>query len=139
MEKIVAVFLLFNLAFSNGIISQKVFACEKNYSCYSNIFFWNDKYENINHKIFVKNIHILWASIFPNFIIDSINRTYNNIEYPKRLVNSLLQRDLDGAKYETKRFLINPTLGIAGLFNIAYKIFHLESYEENIEQYFSQS
>ena len=107
-----------------------------------------DKYEKMNRKVFnlnlkmnkivVKNVHILWASLFPNFIIDCLNRSYTNIEYPKRLISCLLQKDKDALIHETKRFIINTTLGLAGLIDSAYKIFHLESYDEDMEQAFAK-
>ena len=145
MKKIVALFITINFIFTNcGLFYQRAFADLEKYPNISNIFLGEDKFEKFNrkvfnlnlkmNKIFVKNIHIIWASIFPNFIIDSLNRAYYNIEYPKKLVSSLLQRDLDGVKHETKRFLINTTLGVAGLFDVAYKIFELESYDEDMEQ-----
>lgn len=145
MKKIISVFLLFNLLFvKEGILCLSVYANENKYPSYSKIFMGDDVFEKINrrifnvnlklNKIFVKKIHIVWASIFPEFIINSLNRTYYNIEYPKRMVSSLLQRDWDGVRHETKRFIINTTLGVAGLFDFAYKVFNLESYDEDMEQ-----
>ena len=145
MKKIVISILLFVLIFANGQIACLcAYAESEAYPSYSHVFIGEDKYEKFNrrvfnfnlkmNKLFVKNIHTLWASIFPNFVIDSLNRAYSNIEYPKRLVSSLLQRDMEGVKHETKRFLINTTLGAAGLFDAAYKIFGLESYDEDMEQ-----
>lgn len=145
MKKIITVFLLFNLIFiKEGIFCLGVYAQDSEYPSYSKIFIGDDSHEKINrkifninlslNKIFVKKIHTVWASIFPQFVINSLNRTYYNIEYPKRLVSSLLQRDIEGVKHETKRFLINTTLGVAGLFDFAYKVFNLESYDEDMEQ-----
>ena len=97
----------------------------------------NRKIFNFNlkmNKLFVKKIHTLWATLVPNFIIDSLNMAYSNIEYPKRVISSLLQRDIEAVKHETKRFLINTTLGVAGLIDIADKLFKLELYDEDMEQ-----
>ena len=146
MKKIVAFILLFNFIFCNISVSfAQGFETEgQKYPSYGSIFLNEDKYESFNRKIFSlnlkmnrilgKKIHILWTSLFPNFIIDSMNRVYSNIEYPKRLVSSLLQRDMDAVKNETKRFLINTILGAAGIIDVAYKIFHLEMYNEDMEQ-----
>jgi len=144
LKKIIALFLLFNLVFLKGGLCLSVYGYSEKYPGYSNIFLNEDKYEKINRKIFnfnlkmnklfVKKVHIVWASIFPNFVIDSLNRAYYNIEYPKKLVSSLLQRDFEGVKHETKRFLINTTLGVAGIIDVAYKVFNLESYDEDMEQ-----
>ena len=146
MKKILAFVLLFNFVFCNVniVLADELIVNQRKYPSYSDIFLDVDKYENFNrkifsfnlkmNKIFAKKIHILWASLFPNFVIDSMNRAYSNIEYPKRLVSSLLQRDMDAIKNETKRFLINTTLGAAGLIDVAYKLFHIEMYNEDMEQ-----
>lgn len=118
-------------------------ASEKYPSLYS-YYLNSDKLENINRKIFNfnlklnrhigKKIHILWATIMPNFAICGLNNAYSNIEYPKRVISCLFQRDFDAIKHETKRFLINTTLGVAGFVDIADKLFKLEFYNEDMEQ-----
>lgn len=114
------------------------------YPSYSSIFLGEDKFEKFNRKMFnmnlkvnnliVKKVHILWASIFPKPIIDSLTHAYENIEYPKRIVSALLQRDFGAIKHETKRFVINTIIGAGGLFDAAYKLFNLEMYNEDMEQ-----
>ncbi len=151
-KKIVSFVLLFNLFLANfqivfafeNINSIDLINKEKKYIPYDELFLNEDKYENFNrrmfnfnlklNKLFVKKIHILWASIMPVFMIDAINNMTINIEYPKRAVSCLLQRDFDGLKHETKRFIINTTLGVAGLIDTADKLFKLELYNEDMEQ-----
>lgn len=143
MKKIISIFLLFNLIFSNICFAQG-FQVYKKYPSLSEFYINEDTHEEFNRKIFnfnlklnklfVKNIHTLWASIIPNFVIDSLNIAYSNIEYPKRVISSLLQRDFEAIKHETKRFIINSTLGVAGLIDVADKIFKLELYNEDMEQ-----
>lgn len=72
------------------------------------------------------NKSVFYLDTKANFITNSLKRAYYNIEYPKRFVNSLLQRDMQGAKQETKRFLINSILAAAILFDTAYKVINLE-------------
>ncbi|MBR3605510.1 MAG: VacJ family lipoprotein [Candidatus Gastranaerophilales bacterium] len=121
------------------------FARENNhYPCLYSYFINEDKFEKINRKIFehnlklnnliIKKVHILWASVVPKFAINSLNLAYSNIEYPKRLVSSLLQRDFEAIRHETKRFIINSTLGLAGLIDVADKLFKLKLYDEDMEQ-----
>lgn len=144
MKKIVSgalilYFLSINLCFS--------FETDKNTIKYPNLstfFIGEDIHEKMNrkffdfnlklNKIFVKQIHVLWASLFPNFLIEAVNNSYNNIEYPKRLISSLLQKDFYAIKHETKRFIINTTIGIAGIFDFASKVLNLEPFDEDMEQ-----
>lgn len=144
MNKTVAAFLLFNILSLNIAFADISSLKELKYPNYDLLYLDNDKYEDINrrifylnlklNKLFVKRVHTLWASLFPSFIIDSLNSLYSNIEYPKRLVSSLLQRDFDAVRHETKRFFINTTLGVAGLMDVADKFFDLELYSEDMEQ-----
>ncbi len=144
MKKIIATILLFNILFFNTALADDIIKTTYKYPSYDSLYLNGDKYEDINrrifylnlklNKLFVKRVHILWASLFPTFIIDSLNSVYSNIEYPKRLVSSLLQRDFEAVKHESKRFFINTTLGVAGLMDIASKYFDLELYNEDMEQ-----
>ena len=149
MKKIITLALLLNFVFAHGFAFAEAVS-EKNlkHPRYYEIFINQDKYEKFNrkvfnfnlkmNKIFVKNLHIVWDSIFPAFLIDAINRAYYNIEYPKRLVSAIFQRDLDAIKNETKRFIINTTIGVGGLFDSAFKFFNLEMYDEDMEQAFAK-
>jgi len=143
LKKIISLILLANI-FINNICIAELISENKKYPALYNFFTNEDVHEKINrkifnmnlklNKIFVKKIHIIWASIFPNIIINSLNCAYSNIEYPKRMISSLLQHDFDAMRHETKRFIINTTLGIAGLIDIADKLFKLELYNEDMEQ-----
>ena len=145
-KKIIAIFLLFNLFFFNckAVCAVELSLLNQKNLNYSNLYLNDDKYENLNRKIFnfnlklnravVRKVHVLWASLIPEFVINSLNCAYSNLEYPKRLVSSLLQRDFDAIRHETKRFLINTTLGVAGLIDFALKVFKLEMYNEDMEQ-----
>ena len=144
MKKLTALILLLNIIISNIVCADELIKPNLKYPSYSALYLNEDKFEDINRKVFylnlklnklfVKRVHILWASLFPNFVIDSLNSVYSNIQYPKRLVSSLLQHDFEAVKHETKRFFINTTLGVAGLMDVADKFFDLELYNEDMEQ-----
>lgn len=144
MKKLTALILLLNIIISNIVCADELIKPNLKYPSYSALYLNEDKFEDINRKVFylnlklnklfVKRVHILWASLFPNFVIDSLNSVYSNIQYPKRLVSSLLQHDFEAVKHETKRFFINTTLGVAGLMDVADKFFDLEIYNEDMEQ-----
>lgn len=111
---------------------------------YACMFLGEDKCETMNRKVFrfngalnkfiIKPADILYASIMPKYGMDRIRGIYKNIEYPKRLVSSLVQKDFKGSGRETLRFLTNSTLGLAGMFDPAKRYFHLEPVDENMEQ-----
>jgi phospholipid-binding lipoprotein MlaA len=55
-----------------------------------------------------------------------IDRGMNNLRFPARFVNNLLQRKWGGAGREVARFLINSTAGIGGLFDPAGEYWGIE-------------
>ena len=144
MKKVISFLLLTSILCSNLCCFANSDITEKKYPAIHEFYINQDKYEKINRKIFntnlklnnlfVKKIHVVWASLVPNFLIQGLTNSFNNIEYPKRVVSSLLQRDFDAIKHETKRFVINTTLGLAGLIDMADKLFKLELYNEDMEQ-----
>lgn len=141
-KKFVAFCLLFLLVFNNfGLV---IYAQETKYPNYSFEFLGNDNWENFNRKVFdfnlklnkyaIRPIHILWASIMPQYGMDRIKSVTNNVEYPIRLVSSLIQRDFETSKNETIRFFTNTILGVGGMFDPAKKLFNIEQSNENMEQ-----
>lgn len=139
-KRCVALVLLLCLIFNNFV----VLAVETKYPDYGYEFLGEDKWENFNRKIFnfnlglnkyaIRPIHILWASIMPEYGMDRIQGITNNIEYPIRLVSSLIQRDFQTSKNETIRFFTNTILGLGGMYDPAKHLFKLEQSNENMEQ-----
>ncbi len=142
LKKGLVVFLIcLSLFINSGCF---VFATETKYPDYTQEFLGEDKYENINRKVhnfnlglnkfLIRPIHILWASLIPQYGMDRIYSATQNIEYPIRLVSSLLQKDFETSKAETVRFFTNTILGLGGMFDPAKHIFKLEQSKENMEQ-----
>lgn len=117
------------------------------YPDYAYVFNGEDKYENFNRKMFSFNIkvnkyiikpaNIVWASIMPKYAMERIKNCYTNIEYPKRMVSCLLQKDFKSTGKETSRFLINSTIGLGGMFDPAKNKFKIKPTNEDMEQVFS--
>lgn len=128
-----------NISYAEELVKQ-----QSKYPDYSYIYLGHDKYEKINRKVFnfnlglnkyaIRPVHILWCSIIPEYGIERIQSAYKNIEYPKRLISSLIQKDFKSSGTETVRFLTNTTLGVAGMFDPAKKFFNLEPVNEDMEQ-----
>ncbi len=68
--------------------------------------------------------------IVPDPAEEAIGNALHNIGFVPRVVNNLLQGKGSQAGIELGRFLVNSTLGIAGLFDVAGKGFGLEAPEE---------
>ena len=148
-KKFFAFLLLISLNYNVVFALEDVQIAPKSlYPDYSKEFVGEDKYENFNRKMFnfnlklnkyvIKPVHILWASIMPKYAMDRLHCAYNNIEYPKRLVSSIVQRDFKTTGRETVRFLTNSTIGLGGLYDSAKKLFNIEMANEDMEQALSK-
>ncbi len=140
-KKSVIVIALLLCLFSQNFI---VLASENKYPDYALEYLGEDRWEGYNRKMFnfnlglnkyvIRPIHILWSSIMPEYGMDRIQAATNNIEYPIRLLSSLIQRDFETSKNETIRFFTNTILGLGGMYDPAKTLFKIEQSSENMEQ-----
>ncbi len=114
------------------------------YVNYADLLTGYDKWEGFNRKMFKFNLElnryllrpmcVVWASVMPQAVITGIDNAYTNINYPCRLISSLLEKDTESAKIETKRFFINLTMGVGGLWDVATTKKHIEKRDEDMGQ-----
>ena len=123
-----------NLTFATTIKDNTNQIEVSKYPDFSYLYNGEDKFENFNRKMFnlnmkvnkyaIRPIHIVWASIMPKYGMERIQNAYTNLQYPKRLVSSLVQRDFKSTKNETIRLIANSTIGLAGMFDAAERFWH---------------
>ena len=140
-KKSFTVIILLFCLFSQNFI---VFASENKYPDYAFEYLGEDRFEAYNRRMFnfnlglnkyvIRPIHILWSSIMPEYGMDRIQSATNNIEYPIRLLSSLIQRDFETSKKETIRFFTNTILGLGGMYDPAKTLFKIDQSTENMEQ-----
>lgn len=70
----------------------------------------------------------------PGPVQRSLKNAMVNLGMPRRLVNNVLQGEGGGAAREVGRFLINSTLGVGGLFDVAKSVFALEASDRDTGQ-----
>ena len=84
---------------------------------------YNEKMFAFNHDVVdrfvLKPVATAWDTILPDAVQRSLGNVFENLGMPRRVVNSLLQLKFKGAGYEITRFLLNSTIGIGGIFDIA--------------------
>ena len=143
IKKFLTVLVIFlctvNISYAEELVKQ-----QSKYPDYSYIYLGADKYEKMNRKVFnfnlglnkyaIRPVHILWCSIMPEYGIERIHTAYKNIEYPKRLISSLIQKDFKASGTETVRFLTNTTIGIGGMFDPAKRFLKIDPVNEDMEQ-----
>ncbi len=75
-----------------------------------------------------------YGKITPEGLRISISRFFENILFPGRFINNVLQLKFKKASIELTRFGINTTLGIVGLGDPAKQWFDLKAYPEDFGQ-----
>ena len=89
----------------------------------------SDPLERVNRSFFHFNDHLYrwvlrpiskgYRAVAPALFRESVDRLFINIEYPVRVVNNVLEARFKSAGIETMRFVVNSTVGMAGLFDPA--------------------
>jgi phospholipid-binding lipoprotein MlaA len=91
---------------------------------------FHDPLENVNRAIFHFNdavvdrfiltpIGTVYRTVLPRQVRDSLHNLFRNARGPIIFANDLLQGDVAGARNTLARFVINSTIGIGGLIDIA--------------------
>src|SRR5262249_29605843 len=89
----------------------------------------DDRWEGFNRGVYkfndtvdraaLKPIAKGYRKITPHFLRVGIGNFLGNLEYPATVVNQFLQGKPKMGLRDTGRFLLNSTLGLAGLFDVA--------------------
>jgi len=92
----------------------------------------NDPWEKTNRDVFDFDVRLDHAvarplakgyrAVLPDPVRDGIHNALNNLNSPVVLANDVLQGDGDKAVNTTGRLLINSTVGLGGLIDVASKI-----------------
>jgi phospholipid-binding lipoprotein MlaA len=96
-----------------------------------------DPWRPFNEKMFFFNHGILdryllkpvakgWNKVVPDVGKRGLDRAFDNLGMPKRVVNNLLQGRFSGAGREVARFGVNTTIGVVGFLDVAKAQLHIE-------------
>jgi phospholipid-binding lipoprotein MlaA len=105
----------------------------------------NDPLEGLNRGVFefnrvvdglfIKPAAQIYSGVLPQQAQDSVRSFLRNLRSPIILANDVLQGDMDRAGNTIGRFLVNTTLGIGGLFDVASDLgipFHDEDFGQTL-------
>jgi len=91
----------------------------------------DDRFENLNRKMFFINDRIdryslrpaavVYKKLMPNPLEKGVENIFSNLGEVTNVVNDLLQGKFDQAAHDSGRFLINTTLGLGGIFDVAQR------------------
>lgn len=107
----------------------------------------NDPIEGFNRSMFavtdfgmdyiVDPLGRFYASLLPRPAIEKIDNLCINLEFPGRAMSCLGRAKFAGARDESYRFLINTTIGVAGLFDPAANWWDIYSTRSDFGQMFA--
>jgi phospholipid-binding lipoprotein MlaA len=78
-----------------------------------------------NHQVYHYVFHPLnkvYKTVLPPPVRTGISNVFDNVNYPVRFVNDLLQWQPRRAGLETEKFVVNTTAGVGGIFKVSKKI-----------------
>ncbi|WP_017445167.1 VacJ family lipoprotein [Gayadomonas joobiniege] len=90
---------------------------------------WDIQYDFLD-PYFIKPVAIGYRDYMPNFLRSGLLNMANNLDEPSALINNLLQAKGTDAAVSGGRFLINSTLGLLGLIDVASHLGLEEKHEE---------
>ncbi len=93
---------------------------------------FNTKVDNATLKPIARG----YDKVMPDFMQQGVTNFSNNLRGPLHIINNFLQGDGGEGFSETGRFLVNSTLGIGGLFDVASRM-GFEKYGEDFGQTFA--
>ena len=92
----------------------------------------NDPYEPVNRAVHSFNVvmdqavyrpvSVGYGTVVPVPVRRGVSNVAQTIDTPKRAINSFLQGNIENGFHNTARFILNATVGIAGIFDPATRI-----------------
>ena len=98
---------------------------------------YNEMMTSFNDTVYVYALRPLaqgYAAILPRPAREGIGNAFENLLFPVRLVNNLLQFKFQNSIEELGRFVINSTIGILGFMDVAQSEFGLKPHNEDFGQ-----
>ncbi len=130
-----AIFILtLNIGFSNV---NSEFENKANDEIYDPLIGYNRVMTSINSAFYnyiMYPVSYTYDYVMPDPIQGAFSNFFDNLMYPIRLVNNLLQAKFQNSWNETKRFLINTTVGFAGFSDAATMHFNMPKHNEDFGQ-----
>ncbi len=90
------------------------------------IFWLNDKLD----RYVLEPVADGYDYVTPNFVQDGISNFFSNLRYPSLLLSDLIQLKFDQVATHTGRFVLNSTVGLGGLIDVASEV-GLEEHDED--------
>jgi len=101
------------------------------------LYGWNKFWFTFNHYFYsglMRPVAKGYSFVVPQMVRTGLANAYTNFTFPIRFINALLQLDFTKASREFGRFMLNSTLGIGGLMDVAKSDPNLQPGNEDFGQ-----
>ena len=98
---------------------------------------YNQSMTNFNDKMITYALNPVseaYAYVIPQPLRIGLSNFIKNLNFPVRLANNLLQGKLQNVSDETERFIVNSTVGLAGLMDPAKTYMQIPEHKEDFGQ-----
>ena len=98
---------------------------------------WNRLMFFLNDRLYfalVRPIAQGYAFVVPEWGRIRVRNIFENLGTPVRFISSLLQGKMNGAGNELLRFLLNTSIGVGGMFDVADNNFKIKGSDEDLGQ-----
>ncbi|MDZ7818516.1 MAG: VacJ family lipoprotein [Aliarcobacter sp.] len=109
----------------------------KNVEVFDPLSGYNRLMTTFNDKVFINVLNPIakgYAYAVPTPARIGIDNFFDNIMFPVRLINNLLQLKFQNSVEETGRFIVNTIWGLAGFMDVAKSEFGWEAHKEDFGQ-----
>ena len=79
----------------------------------------------LNHQLYnyvLRPVSKAYEFILPSLARKAIHNVFDNVEYPVRVVNHVLQFEFKRADLETRKFVVNSVVGVGGILRVSDRI-----------------
>jgi phospholipid-binding lipoprotein MlaA len=76
----------------------------------------------VNHQLYtfvLRPVSKVYTTVVPKPVRNVVHNVYENVEYPVRVVNHVLQGKFDRADLETRKFVVNTVGGLGGIIKLS--------------------
>ena len=77
------------------------------------------RFNHTADRVFIRPVTVVWKTVLPRFVRVHISHGLDNLAEPVTAINDVLQLHIGRAGRSLARFVVNSTLGVAGLFDLA--------------------
>ena len=133
MRYIISLFLLFTVLIFTGCATHGSGSADQHADKFEN---YNRKMHNFNSGLYRRVLHPVGKAVdtvTPDILLDGLDAILVNLEVPNTAFNNLLQGKPKAAGQDISRFVVNTTLGIAGLIDWA-SMWGIPEHEEDFGQ-----